>query len=173
ANVVDGRVTFALGLTCAVAALVAMKPRRVVLAGICAVAAYCASPLAGFFLGLALVALVLVDPGRRRPALAVGGLLLLLALTVALLFPGSGKMPFTLTDTIPAGLCCLGVALFCPNRAVRVTVALLACSLPVFLLVPGAVGDNVTRLAWVCSVPLVVAYAPLRRELLAVVLGLL
>ena len=173
ANVVDGRVTFALGLTCAVAALVAMKSRRVVLAGICAMAAYCASPLAGFFLGLALVALVLVDPGRRRLALAVGGLLLLLALTVALLFPGSGKMPFTLTDTIPAGLCCLGVALFCPNRAVRVTVALLACSLPVFLLVPGAVGDNVTRLAWVCSVPLVVAYAPLRRELLAVVLGLL
>ena len=173
ANLVDGRVTFAMGLTCAVAALVAMKSRRGFLAAICAVAAYGASPLAAFFLGLALVALVLVDPGRRRLALSVGGLLVAVAVVMAVLFPGSGRMPFTITDTIPSGLCCLGVALFCPNRTVRVTVALLACSLPIFLLVPGAVGDNVTRLAWVCSVPLVVAYAPLRRELLAVVLALL
>jgi hypothetical protein len=173
ANLVDGRVTFAMGLTCGVAALLALKYHRGLVAGGCAIAAYAASPLAGFFLGVALVAVILVDPARRRAAGGVGAALIVLALATALLFPGSGRMPFTITDVVPAGLCCLGVALFCPNRTVRVTVGLVACCLPVFLLVPGAVGDNITRLAWVCSVPLVVAYAPLRRTTLASVLALL
>jgi hypothetical protein len=173
ANLIDGRVTFAMGLTGGVAALLALKSRRPVLAGICAVATYCASPLAAFFLGVSLVAVVIVDTSRRRSALGVGAVLLLLGVGTTLLFPGSGTMPFHLSDVVPAGLCCLGVALFCPNRVVRVTVALIAGSLPIFLIIPGAVGDNVTRLAWVCAVPLVVAYAPLKRPALAVSLSLL
>ncbi len=171
ANLIDGRVTFAMGLACAMAALLAVRAHRPVLTSACAVAAFCASPLAGFFLGIALVAVAMVDPTRRRAAVGVAGLLVVLGVASALLFPGSGQMPFTLTDVVPSGLCCLGVALFCPNRVVRVAVLLVACALPVFLIVPGAVGDNVTRLSWVCSVPLVVAYAPLRREFLALVLA--
>ncbi|HSY14362.1 MAG TPA: hypothetical protein VK816_00115, partial [Jatrophihabitantaceae bacterium] len=43
----------------------------------------------------------------------------------------------------------------------------------VFLIMPGAVGDNITRLSWVCAVPIVAACAPLPRRLLVGALALL
>jgi hypothetical protein len=92
---------------------------------------------------------------------------------MALLFPGTGRMPFHATDLIPAALCCVGVALCCPTRVVRAAALLLMLALPIFLVAPGAIGNNVTRLAWICAAPVAVAYSPLRRGLLAILLGLL
>ena len=173
ANLLDGRVTFAVGVTLAAGALLAVQVRRPLLAAPLAAVAYFASPLAGLFLGLALVAVLVVDPSRRRIAAALAVLLAMLGASMALLFPGTGEMPFHPTDLIPACLCCIGVALCCPTRVVRAAALLLMLALPVFLVAPGAIGNNVTRMAWICAVPVTVAYSPLRRGLLIILLGLL
>jgi hypothetical protein len=173
ANLLDGRVTFAVGVTLAVAALLALQKQAPLFAAPLAVAAYFASPLAGLFLGLVLLAVVLTDESRRRASVAIAALLVVIGVGMALLFPGTGQMPFHPTDLIPATLMCIGVALFCPTRVVRVSALLLMLALPVFLAVPGAIGNNVTRLAWICAAPIVVAYSPLRRWMLALVLALL
>src|SRR6266496_500630 len=173
ANLLDGRVTFAVGVTLAAGALLAVQVRRPLLAAPLAAVAYFASPLAGLFLGLTLVAVLVVDPSRRRIAAALAVLLAILGASMALLFPGTGEMPFHPTDLIPACLCCIGVALCCPTRVVRAAALLLMLALPIFLVAPGAIGNNVTRMAWICAVPVTVAYSPLRRSLLTVLLGLL
>ena len=173
ANLLDGRVTFAVGVTLAAAALLALQHQRPLFAAPLAAAAYFASPLAGLFLGLVLVAVLLTDESRRKAAVALAVLLGVLGIGMALLFPGTGEMPFLVTDLVPAGLCCIGVALFCPQRVVRTSAILLLLALPIFLAAPGAIGNNVTRLAWICAAPVAVAYSPLRRWMLAVVLALL
>ena len=173
ANLLDGRVTFAVGVTLGAGALLALQARRPLFAAPLVAAAYFASPLAGLFLGLALLAVLATDPSRRRIAISLAGLLGLLGISMALLFPGTGRMPFHVTDLIPAALCCVGVALCCPTRVVRASALLLMLALPIFLVAPGAIGNNVTRLAWICAAPVAVAYSPLRRGLLAILLGLL
>jgi hypothetical protein len=173
ANLLDGRVTFAVGVTLAAASLLALLHRKVLFAAPLAAAAYFASPLAGLFLGLVLLAVVLTDESRRRASLVIAGLLGVIGIAMALLFPGTGQMPFQPTDMVPAALCCIGVALFCPTRVVRTSALLLLLALPIFLAAPGAIGNNVTRLAWICAAPVAVAYSPLRRWLLAPVLALL
>jgi hypothetical protein len=173
ANLLDGRVTFAVGVTLAAAALLALLHHKALFAAPLAVAAYFASPLAGLFLGLVLLAVVLTDESRRRVSLVIAGMLGVIGIGMALLFPGTGQMPFQATDMVPAGLCCIGVALFCPTRVVRTSALLLLLALPIFLAAPGAIGNNVTRLAWICAAPVAVAYSPLRRRLLAPVLALL
>src|SRR6266581_3867097 len=75
ANLLDGRVTFAVGVTLAAGALLAVQVGRPLLAAPLAAVAYFASPLAGLFLGLALVAVLVVDPSRRRIAAALAVLL--------------------------------------------------------------------------------------------------
>ncbi|HEY3632272.1 MAG TPA: hypothetical protein VGL21_15275 [Jatrophihabitantaceae bacterium] len=173
ANLLDGRITFAVGVTLGAGSLLALKHRSIWFAAPLAAAAYFASPLAGLFLGLVLVAVMITDESRRRDSLIVAGLLGVLGIGMAILFPGTGHMPFVATDLVPAGLCCIGVALFCPTRVVRTSALLLLLALPIFLAVPGAIGNNVTRLAWIGAAPIVLAYSPLRRWMLAVVLALL
>jgi hypothetical protein len=173
ANLLDGRVTFAVGVTLGAASLLAMQYRRPLFAAPLAAAAYFASPLAGLFLGLVLAAVILTDESRRKASFVVAGLLAALGIGMAVLFPGTGEMPFVATDLVPAGLMCIGVALFCPTKVVRTSALLLLIALPVFLIAPGAIGNNVTRLAWICAAPVAVAYSPLRRWMLAVVLALL
>jgi hypothetical protein len=173
ANLLDGRVTFAVGVTLAAAALLALQKQAPLFAAPLAAAAYFASPLAGLFLGLVLLAVVATDESRRRASVAIAAMLLVIGVGMALLFPGSGQMPFRPTDLIPAMLMCIGVALFCPTRVVRTSALLLMLALPIFLAVPGAIGNNATRLAWICAAPIAVAYSPLRRWMLALVLALL
>src|SRR5262249_50371000 len=169
----DGRVTFAVGVTLAAASLLALHKQAVLFAAPLAAAAYFASPLAGLFLGLGLLAVLPTDESRRRDAIAIAAMLLLLWIWMALLCADTGRVPFHPTDLIPAMLMCIGVALFCPTRVVRTSALLLMLALPVFFAVPGAIGNNVTRLAWICAAPIAVAYSPLRRWLLALVLALL
>ena len=164
ADLLDGRVTFTTGMALGAWALVAVRARRPLAAGLLAVAAYLASPLAGLFLGMVLVAIAVVDPSRRRGAIVGAGVLSAIAIAMAFMFPGTGTMPVSLSDTVPAGLCCLGVLIVCRNSVVRLTAAIVLLSFPVLLVIPGAIGANITRLSWVCAVPVVVACAPLPRR---------
>jgi hypothetical protein len=173
ADLLDGRVTFAAGLALAAWALIAVRSHRTGSAVLLAVGSYLASPLAGLFLGMTLVAVAVADSTRRRCALVAAGGLLALGAGMAMFFPGTGTMPFRWIDAIPAGLCCSVVAIFCSNRLVRTAAAITLIAIPVFLVVPSAVGANVTRLSWVCAVPVVVACAPVPRRLLIVMVAAL
>ena len=173
ADLLDGRVTFTAGLALAAWTLVALRSQRALTTLTLAVATYFASPLAGLFLGLVLVAIALVDPARRRSAATTAGSLLVVGATMALMFPGTGTMPFTVLDAIPAALGCVGVLAFCPNRSIRAASTLMLVAFPLFILVPGAVGDNITRLTWVCAAPLFVACARLPRRPLVLIMAAL
>ncbi len=169
ADLFAGRVTFGIGLAVAVWALVALR-RGLLVTLLLASASYLASPLAGLFLGIVLVAVALLDPARRRRSLLAAGGVLGLAVGMAVLFPGTGMMPFTLADAALAIASCALVALVCPVRMVRLTAVLVASVCLALLVVPGPIGTNITRLGWVCGVPIVVTCSPLpRRRLVAVV----
>lgn len=164
ADVLAGRVTFAVGLAFAVWALVALRALRALLAVAAAALAFLASPLAGLFLGLILLAVMATDPWRRRLAASMAAVLLALGIGMAVLFPGTGIMPFRATDMVPPAAGCLVVLLVCPPRVVRVSATLTLVAMPVFFVLPGAVGGNIARLAWVCAPPVVIACARLSRR---------
>ncbi len=173
ADLLDGRVTFVAGVAIAAWALVGVRTHRTPLALVLAVGSYLASPLAGLFLGVILVAVALTDRTRRRCAAAAAFSLLLLGGGMAIFFPGTGTMPFRWPDAIPAALGCAAVAIFCSDRVVRLSATIVLIAIPAFLIVPGAVGANITRLAWVGAIPMVVACAPLPRRLLVVAVAAL
>jgi hypothetical protein len=173
ADLLIGRVTFAIGLGFAVWALVALRARVRLASAVLTLLCYLSSPLAGLFLGMVLAAVVIGDHTRRRQAVLDAGLLLISATATEVLFPQSGVMHSGPVAAIPTALGCGLIAVLCRARVVRAAAVLTLVALPVFLLVPTAVGSNVERLAWVCAVPVLVACAPLDRGKLAfVVTGL-
>jgi len=178
ANLLDGRITFAVslatGLWCLVV-LTQVTPRvgGPLGAGL-AVLTCLTSPLGGLFLALATSTLVLAGgrhggrhaARRYRSALSVS---LLVALTMAVtlvLFPGVGEMPFSITDFLPAAGCTVAVALCCRESRLRSGAALYLVLELFFLIHPMAVGANITRLAWLFALPLLVAYGRLPRRAL-------
>lgn len=167
ADLIAGRVTFVVGAAFAIWALVATRSRWWIPAIGCAVLAYLSSPLAGLFLGITLLAVLITDRGRRGQAALVCGLLLAVAAAMAVLFPGTGVMPYRPTDAIPPAICFAVVAATCPQPVVRTAALLSLGALPVFMLVPGAVGSNIARLAWVAAVPALVACGTRNRRFIA------
>src|SRR5206468_145271 len=89
------------------------------------------------------------------------------ALSLAILSPGSGQMPDTGWDLFGAIASTAAVALFCPQRLIRVGAALLAAAEVVCYLVPSAVGGNVGRLTAVFGAVAVLAFSPRHRVVAA------
>ncbi len=157
---------------------------RAAAAGALALATCLTSPLGGLFLALAAATLLLVRQRDRLARAAHGSsrlwlaLLVLLVLTAAgtvLLFPDVGEMPFRAGNFLPAAGCTVAVAALCPNPRIRVgALAYLVLELG-FLTHPSAVGVNITRVAWLFTLPVVVAYArvPVRTLVAAATAALL
>jgi hypothetical protein len=172
ADIAVGRITFAVGLALGIVALLSMsqprpaRPWAMVSAPVCAVLCCIASPLAGLFTGLACVAVLLTDRERRAPAAVAAATLLVCGGLLAVLFPGSGSMPTTVTDVLPALAVAAGVGVLCRPRVLRVGAGLTFLATLLFLALPGAVGENMTRMAWVVGAPLLVAYgrSPVRHR---------
>jgi hypothetical protein len=173
ANLLDGRITFGVGLATGLWCLVSMRQApsrwRATTTGVLAVLTCLASPLAGLFLGLATGTRLIVDRSPVRHVLAVSTLVAGSLAATALLFPGSGSMPFELVNLLPALACAGGVAVFCREPLIRTGAAVYLVVLVGFLVYPGAVGVNATRLAWIFTVPLLVAWAPVSRRTVAVI----
>ena len=165
-DLIDGRVTFVTGAAIAVWSIIAIRSRRAVLGAALGAGAYFASPLAALFLGLVLVAIAWVDPSRRRAAAVGSATILLVATGMALLFPGTGTMPFSVLGAAIPALCCLGITAICKQPVVRATAVLTLLALPVFLLLPGAVGSNIGRLVWIGAAPVAIACTHLPRKLM-------
>lgn len=166
-NLVSGRVTYALGVAFGLAALLALtlpatwpgraRWTRDVAVGVAALLASAASPVAGLFVGLAGVALLLT---RRW----VDGLLLAvpaagpLAVT-GLLFGEGGWMNISRTDTVHAVVTSLLVAALVTYRPVRVGALLSAAGVLAAALLPTPVGLNATRLVVMFALPVLAAAA--------------
>jgi hypothetical protein len=164
ADLVDGRITFVVGVCGAVWSLVALQSRRTALCVVLSAAAYFGSPLAALFLGIVLVAIAGVDRSRRRSSAIAAGTLLVIGGAMAVLFPGTGTMPFAWLSAVPAALGCVVVIAVCTQPVVRVSASLVLASFPLFMIIPGAIGSNATRLVWIGAAPVVLACAPLSRR---------
>ncbi len=159
-NLVVGRMAFAVGLACAVLALLQVsheRPRRAMLS---AALTSLASPLAGFFLVLAALAWLRVKPVRTLWPLAGAGI----GAVAVLLFPEHGTFPFPASTLIAVLLvAAIGLA-FVPRSSPVIRRALFiyaAVSIPLFL-IPNPIGGNLARPGSLLAVP--VAMIALRRR---------
>lgn len=175
ADLLNGRVTFTVGAAIGIWALVALRYRREKTAVVLSLLSFLGSPLAGFFIGVITVVVAALRPERRRIAILCATAMVLAGLGMAILFPGTGTMPFPISDAAPAMLSCVVVFGVCHHKLIRSVAAVLAVSFIPLLVVPLAIGTNATRLAWLAAVPVVVAYAEVREALVwacAVVVGI-
>ncbi|MHB8532024.1 MAG: hypothetical protein ACYDC2_04820 [Solirubrobacteraceae bacterium] len=150
-----GRLSFALGVTFALGAAVAMRRGRARPAAAAAVLCAAASPVAGLLLGLSGLVLSVHERAAR-------GLLLLalpaaaVVVPLAVLFPEGGYEPFPLLSFLATAAVVIAFLVALPSgaRLLRTgalvyLVACLAC-----LLVRTPVGSNVARLAPLLAAPL-------------------
>jgi hypothetical protein len=164
ANLVSGRVTYALGIALATAALTALTaPRWRLVAALAAFLASATSPVAGLFVGLAGVALML--SGRLKPGLLIAVPAALPLIATAGLFGDGGWMNISHSDTVRAVIASLVVAALVPFRPVRAGAVLSALGVLAAALIHTPVGLNATRLAVMFAVPVLLGWAVLPRRL--------
>ncbi|GAA0398091.1 MFS transporter [Micromonospora gifhornensis] len=128
-----------------------------VLAGVGALLASATSPVAGLFVGLAGVALLLSR--RYADGLTLAMTAALPLGVTALLFSDGGWMNISRTDTIRATVTALLVAALVGYRPVRIGALLAAGGVVAAALVHTPVGLNATRLATMFALPLLAAAA--------------
>ncbi|MEO3817147.1 hypothetical protein [Plantactinospora sp. B24E8] len=189
-NLVSGRITYAVGVAFGLLALLALTTLRtrpllrLSCAGLAALLAGAASPVAGLFVGLAGVALAV----KARPPVAVSvggrarwahpgsahlgdGVVLALAaaiptLGLGLAFGSGGWMNISLSDTLTSAVASLAVALLVPRRAVRVGAVLATLGVLAAFAFRTPVGLNATRLAAMFAIPLLVGYGVMPTRIL-------
>lgn len=153
-----GRLTFALGVACALAAVLALiegeRRRNIALASLCAALSAASSPVAGLLLALAGATHLLVRR-EARPALALVLPVLAVVLPLQLLFPEGGFEPYGLESFLPATAVALAFLWALPARERLLRVGgLLFLLVNALSLLPTPMGSNVTRYAVLLSGPL-------------------
>ena len=153
-----GRLAFALGVSFALASVLALMRRRVAIAVALALLCAAASPVAGALLGLA----ALTDSlWRRSPrallAVAVPAGVVVLAL--AALFPEGGFEPYPATSFVATVVVLVAFAWAVPARygEVRLGAAIYVLACVVFVLVRSPMGSNVERYGVLLAGPLLIA----------------
>jgi hypothetical protein len=182
ANLFAGRVPFGLGLALGLATLLALQRRRGLWAFLLALATGLASPVAGLFLALAALAVVLArarwrrrkqEEPRRRGAPVIGqktsrgvGIAALVLVAAAVppallsaLFPEGGTMPFDLTSYLPcvAVSALLAVALPPGERALRIGAVLYGLLATGVFVFSTPFGGNAARLGMLFGGPVFAA----------------
>ncbi|MEV6851368.1 hypothetical protein [Actinoplanes sp. NPDC051411] len=163
-NLVSGRVTYAVGVMLAIAALTALTapPRLRFLAALAAFLAAATSPVAGLFVGLAGVALMLSSRWKRGLLIAVPAGVPLIA--NAGLFGDGGWMNISHADTVRAMAASLIVAALVPVRPVRAGAVLSALGVLAAALIHTPVGLNATRLPVMFAIPVLAGWAVIPRR---------
>ncbi len=101
-NLITGRLTFGLGVTFGLAALLALTHRRAALGALLAVATTLASPVAGLFLGI--IALAWLISTREAIAFWLGAAAIAPATALVVAFPEGGTEPFTPVELLAGDL---------------------------------------------------------------------
>jgi hypothetical protein len=154
-----GRLTFALGVSFALAATLALLRARTASAVALALLCAAASPVAGLLLGLAALSDSL---WRRTPRalLALGVPAAIVVLALAALFPEGGFEPYPATSFAATAIVVLAFAWAVPRGygelRLGAAIYLLACL--VFLLVRSPMGSNVERYGVLLAGPLIVCW---------------
>ncbi len=171
-NLITGRLTFGLGVTLGLAALLALTHRRVALAAGLAALTTLASPVAGLFLGIAALAALIAS--RRTAGLWLGLAVAVPMLALVALFPEGGTEPFVGATFWPEMVSCafLLIALPRAERELRVGVVLYGVACIAAFVVPSPVGGNVVRLGTLFAGPLLACALWPRRTMLLVAMAL-
>jgi MFS family permease len=158
ANLVSGRITFAIGIAFGLACLLALgsNSKRVAypLAAVLAVLCAGSSPVAGLFLLLCSVALVITGRVRQGIVLAVATLTPMLV--IALIFGAGGWMQMTAVDAITGTVTSLAVAAMVTSKQIRVAAMLCVGGIILAYFVHTPVGSNAIRLPVMFALPLIV-----------------
>ncbi|MDX6298058.1 MAG: hypothetical protein QOI51_1915 [Nocardioidaceae bacterium] len=171
ANLMVGRLTFALGVGVGLATLLGLWLEgrwRLPLLVLGTVLTWAASPLAALFLAMVGVALV----ARRR--VAVGSALVMTGGLVLLASAGlgqSGVMPMAADDLARGVLACIVVAVVTRYHLVRIVAALSGLSLIFAYFVATPVGVNAVRFPAIFAVPVALATSRMRWRALIPVLA--
>ncbi|MGO9761100.1 MAG: hypothetical protein ACLP1Q_07575 [Solirubrobacteraceae bacterium] len=150
-----GRLTFALGVSLALAAGLALRRERWLWAGVLAALCAAASPVAGALLGLAGLSVALA---RRSPRalLMLAGPAAVVVLVAAALFPEGGYEPYPILSFAATMLVVLAFLWALPRQArqlrIGACVYLLACV--ACLAVHSPIGSNIERYAVLLAGPL-------------------
>jgi hypothetical protein len=149
----SGRLTFALGVAIGLGALLALQRQRPLLAAGLALLTVCGSPVAGLFLALAGVAVMLAGDRRGGALVALPALGALGALSLA--FPSGGEEPFVVSAFIGVPLFAAAALLLLPasERTLRWGVVVYAVAALAAFAVANPVGGNMARLGALAAGP--------------------
>lgn len=147
----SGRLTFALGVLLATAAVFAAQRGWRLLSVVLALSVALASPVAALFLaccGAAHWIESLVSGSGDRRGLELAAAAFLTAGLTAVLFPGGGDEPYVWTSFVPAIGLTLAAAALLParERLIRIGLLLYAAALSVAFLLDTPMGGNANRL---------------------------
>jgi hypothetical protein len=170
-NLWAGRVPYTLGALVGVAAIVAVRAHRPVVASLLGAVTVAFSPLAGCFLGIALAAVVLVDKGRRTTALICGGIMLTALLGLSLWFGTPGPQGFSAASAIFGATLLISLLSLRPAKPVAATLWITLAVLPLLAIVPNGIAANIMRLIYT-ALPVAVAATATVRSKPRLVLGL-
>ena len=164
ADLLIGRLTFGLGVSVGLGALLALQRGRPTLAVALAAACSATSPVAGLFLALAATAAWLAVPARRVPA-AVAAAALAVVLVLAFAFPEGGRQPCSqgafLSVLIFSAL--LAALLGPREREIRIGAGLYALAALLAYTLPTPMGGNISRLGAEFAAPLLIGVLATRR----------
>jgi hypothetical protein len=171
-NLVVGRVTFALGVMFALAALLALQRRRIEIAIVCALLCGLASPVAGLFLAIATAAYGLAQKNVRTAAWITCAMGIAPVLVIAMMFPGNGTQPYEWwalgSDLTVCALCFVLVP--ARYRVVRYAAVIYAIVLIATKLTANPLGGNVSRLNQYAAGPILACVLWERRRRALIVL---
>jgi hypothetical protein len=176
-QVAIGQLPFLMGEALALAACLAVSRRRWVMAGLFALSASLASPLAGAFLLLVLVAWIVSSPPDRAGLVVVWLMTVAPIVATTALFPGTGRFPFPSRDAVleSAMVGVLVVAVGREHRSLRIGGWLYLAAIALSYAVTSPMGGNVSRLAESVAVPVAacVLWPVHRRRLVLVAIPML
>jgi hypothetical protein len=167
-----GRLTFALGVAIGLGALLAFQRGRPRLAAALALLTPCASPVAGVFLLLAGLAVVLSGDRRGGAAIVVPAAAAVTSLSVA--FPTAGHEPFVFTAFLGVPLFAVGALMLLPRdeRTLRCGVAVYALAATVSFAFANPMGGTMARLGALAAGPVAALGLAGRRQVALAVVAL-
>lgn len=159
ANLIEGRVTFGIGVACGLGALLVLaesSTKRRIAAVVLALLAAGASPVAALFLGLCAVALVLTR--RIVDGLSVGIAVSLPTALTSVVFSDPGRQIFGGKEATRDILVTLIVVCVVSNAKIRIVGLLGAALVWGALLIDSPIGSNSSRLSMLFAMPVLLAF---------------
>ena len=173
-NLVVGRVTFALGVTFAIAALLALQRRFVKIGLVCALCCGLASPVAGLFLAITAGAYGLTRRPMRSASWLTAALAMAPVLVISMVFPSPGRQPYEWWALgVDLAVCALVFVVASPRfPVVRNAAVVYAIVLIVTKLTQNPLGGNVSRLNQYAAGPLLACLLWERRRALFILVAI-